>query len=113
MAVAMCDLPTPGGPISRTPLCVSTKRALANSTIFVFGHLRIEAPVEIGERLHRGDAGLFQPAREEPIGAARELVLDEQLEKLEMRQRRGFGLRDAARQGLDHAGEAQMAEAGG
>ncbi len=37
IAVAMCDLPTPGGPISRTPLCVSTKRALANSTIFAFG----------------------------------------------------------------------------
>ena len=74
--------------------------------------LRIEAPVEVGERLHRGDAGLFEPAREEPIGASRELVLDEQLEKLQMRQRGGFGLGDAPRQGLDHAGEAQMAQAG-
>ena len=27
----MWDLPTPGGPISSTPLCVSTKRALAPS----------------------------------------------------------------------------------
>ena len=61
--------------------------------------LRIEGPVEVGERLHRGDAGLFEAPREEPIGAPRELVLDEQLEKLEMRQRRGFGLRDAARAG--------------
>ena len=58
-------------------------------------NLRIEAPVEIGERLHDGDARLFQPAREEAIGASGELVLDEQLEKLEMRKRRGFGLRDA------------------
>ena len=56
-------------------------------------------------------AGLFQAPGEEPIGAARELVLDEQLEKLEMRQRRGLGLGDAARQGLDHAREPQMAQA--
>ena len=37
IAVATCDLPTPGGPIRSTPLCVSTKRALANSTIFALG----------------------------------------------------------------------------
>ena len=59
------------------------------------GDLRIEVPVEIGERLHDGDAGLFEAAREEAIGAAGELVLHEQFEKLEMRERRGFGLRDA------------------
>lgn len=65
--------------------------------------LRIERPLEIGEGLLDDDAGLFEPAREEPIGAARELVLDEQFEKLEMRERRGFGLRDASGEGLDHA----------
>jgi hypothetical protein len=39
---------------------------------------------------------LRQSPREEPIGAARELVFDEQFEKLEVRQRRGFGLRHAS-----------------
>lgn len=76
-------------------------------------NLRIEVPVEIGERLRRGDGGLFQAPREEPIRTTRELVLDEQLEKLEMGQRRGLGLGDATRQGLDHARQAQMAEARG
>ena len=75
-------------------------------------HLRIEGPVEIGERFHVGDAGLFQPPGKEPIGAPRELVLDEQLEKFQMRQRRGFGLGDAPGQGLDDAGESKMAQTG-
>jgi hypothetical protein len=110
IAVAMWDLPTPGGPISRIPLCVSTKRADQFHDRRL-RDLRIEGPVEIGECLDRGDPGLFQAPGEEPIGAARELVLDEELEKLEMWQWRGFGLRDTAGQGLDHAREAQMAEA--
>ena len=62
-----------------------------------FRDLRIEGPVEVGERLHDGDAGLFEAPREEAIGAAGELVLDEQFEKLEMRERGRFGLRDARR----------------
>ena len=39
--------------------------------------LGIEAPVEVGQRLHDGDAGLFEPPGEEPVHAACELVLDE------------------------------------
>jgi hypothetical protein len=69
-------------------------------------------PVEISERLHDGDTGLFEAAREEAIGAAGELVLHEQFEELEMRERGGFGLRDAAGEGVDHAGEPQMTEPG-
>jgi hypothetical protein len=79
---------------------------------FPLGDLRIEGPVEVGERLHHGDAGLFQAAHKEPIGAARELILDEQFEKLEMGQRGRFGLRDAPGQGLDHAGEPEVTESG-
>src|SRR6185437_13389071 len=45
--------------------------------------LRIEGPLKIGERLHRRDPGLFHAPGEEPIRAAAELVLDEELEKLE------------------------------
>ena len=56
------------------------------------GQFRIEAPVEVGERLDGDDARLFQSAGEEPVGPAHELVLDEQLEELEMGQGRGFGL---------------------
>ena len=76
------------------------------------GDLRIEVPVEVGERLHDGDAGLFQAAREEAIGASGELVLDEQFEKLQMRKRGGFGLRDAPGEGVDDAGESQVTKTG-
>ena len=91
---------------------VSTKRALANSTILVFGIFGLKVQSKSASVFIDGDAGLFEPAREEPIGASGELVLDEQFEKLEMRERRGFGLRDAAREGLDHAGEPQMTKTG-
>jgi hypothetical protein len=100
MAVAMCDLPTPGGPISSTPSWAWTNRALALG----FGDLRIEGPVEIGQGFHNGDAGLFEAAREEPIGASGELILDEQFEKLQMRERRRLGLRDASWERVDHSG---------
>ena len=76
------------------------------------GDLRIEVPVEVGERLHDGDAGLFEAAREEAIGASGELVLHEQFEKLQMRERRRFGLRDASGERVDHAGEPQMTKPG-
>ena len=108
----MCDFPTPGGPISSTPAWVCDEAGAGQFDDLGLGNLRIEAPVEVGERLDRRDPGLFQAAREEPIGAPGEFVLDEQFEKLQMRQRRGFGLRDAPGQGLDHAGEPQMAEPG-
>ena len=35
-----------------------------------FRELRIEGPVEVGERLDGDDAGLFEPSRKEAIGAA-------------------------------------------
>ena len=41
------------------------------------GELGIEAPVEVGQRLHDRDAGLFEPAGEKPVCATGELVLDE------------------------------------
>ena len=68
------------------------------------GDLRIEGPVEVGQGLHDRDVGLFERAREEPIGAAGELILDEQFEKFQMRERRRFGLRDASRERVDQAG---------
>ena len=95
MAVAMCDLPTPGGPISSTPSRARTNRAGQFDDLGL-GDLRIEGPVEVGQGLHDRDAGLFEPAREEPIGAAGELILDEQFEKFQMRERRRFGLRDVS-----------------
>jgi hypothetical protein len=79
---------------------------------FRFRDLGIEAPVEIGQGLLGGDARLFEPARVESIGTARELVLDEQFEKLEMRQRGGVGLRETAGERVDHPGEPEMAESG-
>ena len=76
------------------------------------GNLRIEMPVEIGERFHGRDAGLFQAAREEAVGASRELVLHEQFEKLQMRERGGFSLRDAPGERVDHAGQSQVPKTG-
>ena len=76
------------------------------------GDLGIEVPVEVGERLHDGNAGLFEAAREEAICASGELVLHEQFEKLEMRERGGFGLRDAPGQRLHHAGQPQVPKTG-
>jgi hypothetical protein len=59
------------------------------------GDLRIEGQSKC-QGFHDGDAGLFEAAREEPIGASGELILDEQFEKLQMRERRRLGLRDAS-----------------
>ena len=98
--------------MSSTPAWVWTKRALTNSTIRALGILGIEGPVEVGERLQDGDARLFEPPREEPVRPPGELVLDEQFEKFQMRERRGFGLGNAPRQGIDDAGESEMAQAG-
>ena len=77
-----------------------------------FRDLRIEGPVEVGERLHDGDAGLFESAREEPIGASGELVLDEQFEKLEMRQAGRLRLARRARAGRRPCRTAADGEAG-
>jgi hypothetical protein len=66
------------------------------------GNFGIEGPIEIGKRLHDADAGLLQSPGEEPVGPARELVLDEQFEEFKMGQRRRFGLRDAAGEGIHH-----------
>ena len=112
IAVAMCDVPTPGGPMSSTPSWVWTNRALANSTILVFGIFGLKLPVEVGERLHDGDARLFETAREETVGAPGELVFHEQFEKFQMGERGGFGLRDAPREGVDHAGQPQVPQTG-
>jgi hypothetical protein len=76
------------------------------------GDLRIEGPVEVAQSLHDGDAGLFEAAREEPISPSRELILDEQFEKFQMRERRRFGLRDASGERVDHAGEPQVTKPG-
>ena len=53
------------------------------------GDLGIEAPVEVLELLDLDDLGLLEAACEEPVGSSVQLVLDEQLEKLEVRQGRG------------------------
>lgn len=77
-----------------------------------FRQLRIEGPFEIGERLHRDNAGLLEPPRKEPVGPTGEFVLDQEFEEFEVRKRRGLSLRDAAGERFDHAGETEMAETG-
>ena len=75
--------------------------------------LWIEAPVEIGECFHGGDPGLLQSAGDQAIRSAGEFVLDEELEKIEGRQRRRFRLCDARGERVDHAREPESAESRG
>ena len=72
--------------------------------------LRVEAPVEIGERFHGGDPGLLQAAGDQAIRAAGEFVLDEELEEVERGQRRRLRLCDARRQRVDHPREPEGPE---
>ena len=70
---------------------------------FRFRDLRIEGPIKIGERRDGDHPRVFQPTRVEA------LVLDEQLQEFQVRQRRRLGLGDASGQGLRHAGQTQVA----
>jgi hypothetical protein len=81
------------------------KRAVARSTRRARGIFGFERPVEAREVLHLGDGGLFQPPRKETIGPPGELVLHEQIEKVQVRQRGGGRLLEAQGQRLGHAGE--------
>src|SRR6185312_7194305 len=65
------------------------------------------------EGLERGEAGLLDATIKESIGTAGELVLDQQVEKIEMRERGGFGLSHACGEGFDHPGQAQRAKTRG
>ena len=73
------------------------KRAVARSTILARRNLRIERPVEGRELLHLRNARLFEAPDEEAIGAPGQLVLDEQIQKVDGRQRGGRRLCDAQR----------------
>jgi hypothetical protein len=74
--------------------------------------LRIERPLETGEVLDLGNPGLFQPPHEEAIGPPGELVLHEQIEKVQVGQRGGGRLLEAERERLGHAREPQMSKTG-
>src|SRR6516225_9787433 len=76
------------------------------------GNLRIEGPVESREFLHLGNAGLFEAPHEEAIRPSSELVLHQEIEKVQMLQRGGPRLLKAQGQGLGHAREAQMPKPG-
>ena len=98
--------------MSSTPAWVWTKRALASSTSLVFGIFGLKLQSKSASVCHGDDAGLFQPPRIESIGPTGELVLDEQLEEFQVGERGRLRLGDAAGQGFDHAGEAEMTEPG-
>ena len=74
------------------------------------GDLGIECPVEVLELLDLDDLALLESSREEPVGAAVQLVLDEELEEFEVRQGCCLGLGEADRERLGHAGQAQVLE---
>ena len=68
-------------------------------------------PIEIRQRFDRGETGLFDRTVEEPVRPAGEFILHEEFQEIEVRERGRLGLRDARGQGVDHAGQAQRAEA--
>mgnify|MGYP000731245247 CR=1 FL=1 len=76
------------------------------------GDLRIDRPLEAREVLDVDEAGLLQPSREEPIGPPRQLVLDEQIEEVQVCERRGGRLLEPEGERFGHAGEAEMAKTG-
>jgi hypothetical protein len=74
-------------------------------------HLGVEAEVEAVERLVGiAEAGLLDTASEQPILAARELVLDEHGQEGERGQALALCLDQAGRERIGHAGQAQLAE---
>ena len=98
--------------MSSTPPWVSTNRALANSTIFVFGIFGLNvqsksARVSTAAML----ACLSRRAKRRSARRASSSSTSNS-RKLEMWERRGFGLRDAPRQGVDHPGQPEMPERG-
>jgi hypothetical protein len=74
-------------------------------------HLLVEVEVEAVERLVGvAELRLFEPASEQPVGAARELVLDEEREEVGGREVIGLGLEKARLEALGHAAEGELAE---
>jgi hypothetical protein len=72
------------------------------------GDLGIEGLVEVLDLLDLGDLGLFDASGEEAVRSSVELVLDEELEKLEMGQGGAGGLGESSGERLGHTGQAQV-----
>jgi hypothetical protein len=69
-----------------------------------------EQNVEILQLLDLDDLALLEASSEKAIRSAMQLVLDEQLEELEVRQGCRLGLGEADGESLGHAGQAQVLE---
>lgn len=71
---------------------------------------RIELPVERVERLAVAEAGGLDPALDEPVPPALQLVVDEQADKVERTEVLGSGLLRSDGQHVSHAAQAQLAQ---
>src|SRR5437870_11192219 len=76
----------------------------------LLGQLGVERPIEVLECPQLRQLGLLEAALEEKIAAARQLVLDEQLQELDVGEVVVDGLLVANRQRRHEAGEAEVAE---
>jgi hypothetical protein len=72
------------------------------------GDLGVEGPVKVLDLLDLDDLGPPEAAGEEAVSSAVELVLDEELEELEVRQRGAGRLGEPSGECLGHAGQSQM-----
>src|SRR3990172_343714 len=77
----------------------------------VLGQLRVEAPVEFGQRELLVEAGLLIAALDEARAAAVQFILQEKREGLDEGLVGALGLEDASVQRGAHAREAQLFEA--
>ena len=79
---------------------------------FPAGYLGIKRKIEVREFLDLDNAGLFEAAGKESVGAASELVGDDEFEELEVIQGCTARLLEANRQRLGNTGKAEVPELG-
>ena len=76
-----------------------------------FGHLGVEAPVEVVEGLHLGQPRLLDAPLQEPVLPTVELILHQQVEEVDVGKVVADRLLVAHRQGRGHAGKTEVAQA--
>ena len=77
---------------------------------WLFGNVRIEAPIELIERLDLTELGGLDAALQLAIGTHREFVVEDQFQELAMIEMIGDGLVQAHLQGRQQARQAKLLE---
>jgi hypothetical protein len=111
MAWARWLLPVPGRPRKERVLPLGDEAAGGELEDEGPVHLLVEVELEGVEGLPGvAEAGVLDPALEQPVLALEQLVLDEGREKVDRGQRLGLGLEQTPFEPGGHAGAAELAE---